>query len=314
MNLLTRFMSILGQRGDRIGSLLQTSLTIMSGKINVISPILLLFIVKLAEYGIYLALLYHSFVSKDYDLVFNLAVALFFILPGRMLFETFVQAYIAKRTHDALCQKPSTLIQVLGSLLLRSFKLIAIGLISALVRKISEHQGNGIMGFLAALIAFAIKEVWDLVSNFGIAAIVIDDQSGKSFKQKLLELKSHISEVLVGVIGIDLMAGVVMSIFGGGAFFAVFGGGALGYFYSDRFPTSMLTQFGEASVNTFPFFLILIISFTFCALVSAVGQATKSVYFTIFYSALNHAEDISSEHQTVVKNMLTNTHNELALN
>lgn len=314
MEFIQQVLSILGRRGQRLSRLLKTSIGILGKNISFVIPVLILFLIKLAEYGVYLGLLYHGFVTKYYDDVFNLGVVLFFILPGRMVIETFVQAFMAKKSYGVINGKHYSTVELYFCLIKNAFSLFFIGVISFLVKKLAENEGKGLLGFLAAILAFVVKEVWDLISNFGIPAIVIDDHSGKPFKQKLLELKSQIAEVMVGVICIDLMAGVVMSIFGGGTFIATFGGGALGYFYSDKFPAMMLTQFGEVTVNTFPTFFMLCLSFTFCALISAVGQATKTIYFTILYTALNHHEEIAEDYKHIIDDTLEKSNSDLAYN
>ena len=77
----------------------------------------------------------------------------------------------------------------------------------------ANTQGGGIKQFILSIFFFALNEVWDLVSNYLLPAIVIEKKSVKEIVPSLKLVKNNIPGTLVGVFGIDFAGAVIGSLF-----------------------------------------------------------------------------------------------------
>ena len=284
----------------------------MGAQKKMLVPVVIIWSLRFIEAMIYLALLYVGFGSQNPDTLWYLFIALLLSVPVRLTTETFIQAFLAKQTYGVLRGNPFSVGELLLSLFANFFKLFSIGIISTLVHKLDNTEKKGFMGFIAAIVTFFVKEVWDLVSNFGIPAIMISNASWNEFKERLVALKNHSSEVIAGVIGIDVTAGLVVGIFGGSVFLGLFGGGAIGYYYGDKFPDAAVIEYAGHTVNLFPSLFLIGLGFLVSSLMSALAQATKSIYFSILYTSLNHQDELSESYQALVSELMNSSNKDLA--
>ena len=210
------------------------------------------FLLKAGRGLLALFLLYLGFVTQDWGRAFPAMLIFIAYLPFEMLVQTFVQATMSQMARDTLIEGRISGKEIAKTLLGNLFSLMFIGVITYLQRRASDSKRSGFLGFLVAILAFVVAEVWDLVSNFGISAIVVERAGVKTLVARLKDLHSHVPETLVGVIGIDLVGGIAQTLFASGVVFGLFGGGAFGYVFADKLPASFLAQFGEVAVNTLP--------------------------------------------------------------
>ncbi|MBN9673550.1 hypothetical protein JF539_24555 [Labrenzia aggregata] len=267
----------------------------------------MLFAVKLGRALLLLYLLFLAFVTRDWDRAFPLMLIAMIYLPMETIVQTLLQAAVSKIGYDTLTSGRSSGPAVAHALMRNLFALLFIGFVSAIVRHVSESKQNGILGFFLAILVFAVTEVWDLVSNFGISGIVVDNASVRTLVQRLKELRAHVPETLAGVIGIDLAGSLVSALFAGGILLGLFGGGAAGYVYADHLPQAFLAQFGSLEVNTLPSLLLLSISFSLDALVKSATVCAKSLYFTMLYVLIVRPQELEASQAAAIESVATAT-------
>ncbi len=305
MDFVSSFVSFFGDSGSRIGRLLKASLSVLKNGWLSLIPFLILFAIKVGRAYLLLYLLYLGFVTQNWDQAFPLMLVAMVYLPCEIIIQTFLQAAMSKMARDTLMDGKISWSGVGYTLLCNLFSLLFIGIISAFVRKASDSKSDGILGFLMALVMFAVAEVWDLISNFGISGIVVENVSIKTLVERLKSLRSHVPEALTGVLGIDLIGGAVSAIFAGGIFMGLFGGGAVGYFYADKFPEMFVAQFDAVAVNTLPAFILLGLSFTMDAIIRAAVVCAKSLYFTMLYMVILHPDKLPEGTASETENILS---------
>ena len=166
----------------------------------------------------------------------------------------------------------------------------------------SASAGN----FLTNIVLGIFSEVWDLVKNFSMPAIVIDQSGIRQIPGKLSILKKNIPGTLVGVLGIDLIGSLIGSLFMIVMFPALALGAAAGYFGHALFPESWLifSEDNEFVINTLPIFVLVFISFIFSFLFSSIVNIVKTSYFTTFYVALTRPDEIQGDLQEKVTHYL----------
>lgn len=304
MTFLSPVLAGIGPAGTRISRLLRAGVDVIGSDRFLVLPFVLLFLVKAGRAALLLTLLYLGFVTRDWDTAFPLMLIALAYVPFEVLLQTFCQAALSKMTYDTLRNGRISLPATGGALLRRLFTLFFIGLVSTLVRYVSDAKQNGFFGFLLALLLFAVREVWDLISNFGIAVIMVERASLGTLVDRLKALRQHVPETLVGVIGIDLAGSLVTSLFAGGVVFGLFGGGAAGYIFADQLPGAFLAKFDEVGVNTLPTLAILMISFTLSALVQAATICAKSVYFTLLYVMVVRPDELPADRRAPLEAVL----------
>ena len=67
-------------------------------------------------------------------------------------------------------------------------------------------------GFLVNMFLGFLEEVWDLVSNFMIPSVIIEEKSIKEIVPDLKKLKNNVPATLTGVFGIDFAGSAVKSL------------------------------------------------------------------------------------------------------
>jgi hypothetical protein len=304
MEIVIKLLALFGARTGRVGAMIRASLTILGSDMRVFLPFILLFLVKAGRGLLALFLLYLGFVTQDWDLAFPAMLIFMTYLPFEMLVQTFLQAAMSQMARDTLIEGRISGKEIAKTLLGNLFSLMFIGLISFLVRRASDSKQDGFFGFLVAVLAFVVAEVWDLVSNFGISAIVVERAGVKTLVSRLKALRSHVPETFAGVIGIDLIGGVAQTLFAGGVVLGLFGGGAVGYVFAENLPTHFVAQFGEVAVNTLPALGLLALSFSLSSFITAATVLAKSLYFTCLYLFVLHKDDLPSNRSQALEQML----------
>ncbi|MEI6426155.1 MAG: hypothetical protein WCO66_02260 [Candidatus Absconditabacteria bacterium] len=173
-----------------------------------------------------------------------------------------------------------------------SGKMFFVGLADYFVRKGTQYgnKNNTIMRMLFSL----IEEVWDLLKNFMIPVVVIENKSLKEAVEDLKILKGKIPETLVGVLGFDFAGKFLL-----GALFDIFIIVLLvmtGVSYGLPF-VAHLTTFTVQGISfsvsaiMFSFYLMVLIE----NIVAVLAESVKTVYFTTFYMLIQHPDKINQE-------------------
>ncbi|MDF9301503.1 hypothetical protein P5P81_02730 [Tritonibacter mobilis] len=304
MKFISKILALFGARTGRIGAMIRASLSVLGSDLQVFVPFLCLFVLKAGRGLLALVILYLGFVTQDWERLFPLMLVFIIYLPVEMILQTFLQAAMSQMARDTLIEGHINRFAIVKTLLGNLFSLLFIGFVSYLLRRASESKQSGFLGFLVAIVVFVVAEVWDLVSNFGISAIVVERAGVKTLVARLKELRSHVPETLVGVIGIDLAGGVAQSLFAGGVVLGLFGGGAVGYQFATSLPDAFLAHFGEIPVNTLPTLSLLALSFILSAVIASATVLAKSLYFTSLYLFVVHKGEVPDDKLPALARML----------
>jgi len=151
----------------------------------------------------------------------------------------------------------------------------------------TEEQGiwEAIKSFLINLIIEGALEVWDLVNHYLIPAIAIDRLTLKAAVVQIKDLRNHVPSVLMGVFGIDFVGDVIAWIVAPmyGILIAI----AVGSIY--------LLHITNPQLIATIIILLFYIGAISHQILAAIVEATKIIYFTLFYTVLRHPDQLDSD-------------------
>jgi len=151
----------------------------------------------------------------------------------------------------------------------------------------TEEQGiwEAIKSFLINLIIEGAIEVWDLVNHYLIPAIAIDRLTLKAAVVQIKDLRNHVPSVLMGVFGIDFVGDVIAWIVAPmyGILIAI----AVGSIY--------LLHITNPQLIATIIILLFYIGAISHQILAAIVEATKIIYFTLFYTVLRHPDQLDSD-------------------
>jgi len=170
-----------------------------------------------------------------------------------------------------------------------------VGLVEMLIAfATSQRSGKGgIVAVLINIFLAALKEVWDLLSHYMIPAVAIEQKPIMEIIPTMKSLKKNVPATLVGVFGIDFVGKVVNTILTPvyGVMLIVSVG--LGYLLSSSMPSTTFTMAG-ISFTWVPIMVIMFIIVVAGIIVKKIVEATKTIYFTIFYTSIMRPKEIDA--------------------
>ena len=131
-----------------------------------------------------------------------------------------------------------------------------------------------------------------------LPAIVIDKVSIREIPTELKMIKKNIPQSLVGILGIDVVGSVFVSLFSFIQLPSILIGFGIGNFAKDIFPSSWLFTLPlkePLTFNVLPLFIILFFTTTFVTFLNCLVQLVKTTYFTTFYVSITRPEEITPE-------------------
>ncbi|PZO39395.1 MAG: hypothetical protein DCF19_14235 [Pseudanabaena frigida] len=150
----------------------------------------------------------------------------------------------------------------------------------------SEEQGmwGAIKTFLINLLIEGAVEIWDLVNHYLIPAIAVDRLTLKAAVVQIKDLRNHVPSVLMGVFGIDFVGDVIIWIVG--PLYVILIAIAAGLIY-------LLHPTNVQVIAPIIIFVVYIGAISH-QILDAVVEATKIIYFTLFYTVLRHPEQMDA--------------------
>ncbi|MBI4555975.1 MAG: hypothetical protein HY706_00200 [Candidatus Hydrogenedentes bacterium] len=142
----------------------------------------------------------------------------------------------------------------------------------------------------------ALSESWDLYSHYAIPAIVIEQTTLRGCVPILRRLADHVPAVLLGVFGLDYAGNVIRRLLypvyliflGFGALFA--------YYVTSPLEFGITISWNAGSPITFSWVPILVAIYLNTVLAECIKHmvsATKTIYFTLFYTSVMRPDDIA---------------------
>lgn len=304
----------LGSKGKDIKGLLSGSFALLGKDADIFNLAFRMTLLKIIKTSMFLACMYCFFISGNYLTGMLLVI---FILFSGPLFSFFQMRYKAIGTwmiYDILKGKDTDIgrgvraVQGMGiTLFLYSFVDYLIKSKDTEDSSDDSNTNTGFFGFFINIFFDIFSEVWDLVKNFSMPAIVIDKSTIKQIPQKLSLLKKNIPGALVGILGIDMIGSLVLSLFCMLTLPAFALGAGLGYLGQSVFPENWLITLPleqEVSINTLPIFIFMFIGSILSSFLTSIVEIVKTSYFTTFYMALTRPDEIHGELQSRVTHYL----------
>lgn len=148
----------------------------------------------------------------------------------------------------------------------------------------SDEQGiwGAIKSFLINLLIEGAVEAWDLMNHYLIPAIAVDRLTLKAAVVQIKDLRNHVPSVLMGVFGIDFVGDVIIWIVG-----PLYGILAL-------LAVGLIALLNNAHVVAPIIICLFYIGAISHRILDAVVEATKIIYFTLFYTVLRHPEQMDA--------------------
>jgi hypothetical protein len=155
------------------------------------------------------------------------------------------------------------------------------------------NRSGGIIGIVLGIILFfigkIIEEAWDLVGHYLLPACIIEDKNVLEAIPSIKNMKNNIPGALVGVFGVDFAGDLAKGLLVGILFVLGIGAIMLGFFLNLWWLTALL----------------LLVYVGIFILAGVFIDMLKTVYFTLFYMAVNHPGDILPEFRSEVTSYLS---------
>ncbi|UYM14655.1 hypothetical protein [Endozoicomonas euniceicola] len=300
----------LGAKGKDIKGLLTGSVSLLGKDADIFKLAFRMTLFKTIAMTMCLACVYYFLIAQDY--LTGMLLILLTLMAGPVF--SFIQmrykAVGSWMIYDILQGKDTDIPSGARAIKGMGFSLFLYSMIDYLIKskssEESDSESNTGSNFFINLLFDVFSEVWDLVKNFSLPAIVIDQSTIRQIPEKLSLLKKNIPGALAGVLGIDLIGSLIGSLSLVLFLPALALGAGVGYLGHSLFPESwmILTENNEIVVNTLPIFILLFISFVLSSLFTSIVDIVKTSYFTTFYIALTRPDDIQEDLRAKVTHYL----------
>ncbi|MDO9535472.1 MAG: hypothetical protein Q7J85_09105 [Bacillota bacterium] len=168
--------------------------------------------------------------------------------------------------------------------------------IEIIAKYVGSQRGSksGVGSILTNLFLSAFVEIWDLLSHYMLPAVVVEQKPLRQLVPQIKSLRNNVPATLVGVFGIDFVGNIINMIVFPLYLVTLLIGVGIGYLLSSVMPDTVWTL-GSLSFSWVPPFIALYIVFIIGGIVGKFIESTKVIYFTIFYAAISHPQEISVE-------------------
>lgn len=294
-------------RFAQLGYLFKHTFTIFGRDLSIVRPIVKMIVyacVMLAAFSAGLVLILYQ-ISGGGWLLFAGVVLFFykFFYYNRVSLVLSRMVYVSATGGDPKAKKAR---QHLSGLHLQVFVLGLLDMLIAWIRRSKKKEG----GIVKNLLFGGIAGLGDLVSHFLLPVFAVDKHSLRDSLGTLGTLKDNIPESLGGVFGIAIMgrivsavvsplyaigiiAGIGVGLLWGGHMPAGFSAGEIGAAYPipDDWPL-----IGPHTVFSWlPLFCVLVLGTVLQAVLARIVDAIKVVYYTLFYTRINHADELAPD-------------------
>lgn len=259
--------------------------------------------------GIFFAL-YCFFISREMGKGFLTVFSLLFFSPIISYMSMRYKAITSCMIYDVLRGRDTDVSKGAKELSGLGFTIFLYSIIDYIVKSANgnnQEEKSGIVSMIKGLILSIFQEVWDLIKNFSLPAIVIDKSSLKEIPAKLKLIKKNIPGALVGILGIDLIGSIFVSLFGFIQLPALLIGGGIGFYGKEFLPSNWLISIPletPQSVNVLPLFIILIGTSIFVSFLNSLVHLVKTTYFTTFYVSISRPNEIDQSLRGEITNYL----------
>jgi hypothetical protein len=302
------YFPAIGSKGKDVQGLLKNSITLLGKDSDVFKPVVYMTIIKSVSIFAIFSMMYLFFVAHHLAQGFLVLLFLICFAPIVSYLNMKYKAITSWMIYDILRGKDTDVSAGAKELKGLGFTLFLYAMIDHIVKSATSSQSqeeSGIVSMIKGLILSVFQEVWDLIKNFSLPAIVIDKTTLKEIPAKLKLVKQNIPGALAGILGIDIIGSVFISLFGAIQIPAILISGGIGYFGQDFLPSAWTMTFGvDNAINLLPVFAILFITSVFVSFLNSLVQLVKTTYFTSFYVSITRPSEIVPDIRSEVTSYL----------
>ena len=185
----------IGPKGKDVQGLLKNSIKLLGKDIDVFKPVVYMTIIKSIRI---LALFYSAycfFVTEDYSNGFKITLFAVLFSPVISYISMRFKAITSWMIYDILRGKETDMSRGSKELKGLGFTIFLYSLIDYIVKAANSNNNdeeNGIVSMIKGIVLSIFVEVWDLIKNFSLPAIVIDKTSLTQIPDKLKMIKHQI--------------------------------------------------------------------------------------------------------------------------
>ena len=184
------------------------------------------------------------------------------------------------------------------------YKSIAfIDMLRGYIEKANNGNSGGIKGMIMSLFLSGLEEVLDLVSNYLLPAMVIENKGIVKVTDDLKGIKGNIPEALVWVFWIDFLWSAINKLFGIIYFTLFLVSGLIGWWIGFISETLVIT-IAEFNISLIPIIIVIFIASIISVIILRMVDGVKVVYFSIFYTNIMKSEVILDELKTDLNSYL----------
>ena len=301
----------LGSKGKDVQGLLKNSVTLLGKDIDVFKPsIYMTFIKSIRIVTIFFAF-YCFFISDETGKGMLTVLALFIMAPIISYFNMKYKAITCWMIYDVLRGIDTDVSKGKNELKGLGFTLFLYSIIDHIIKSATnnsqQEKSGGIVNLIKGIILSVFQEVWDLIKNFSLPSIVIDKVSLTEIPNKLKLIKKNIPGALVGILGIDIVGSVFVSLFSFIQLPSFLIGVGAGYYAKAFLPEAWLITLPLKTpfvINLLPLFITLTCTSIFVSFLNSLVHLVKTTYFTTFYVSISRPNEIDESLRDGVTNYL----------
>lgn len=188
-------------------------------------------------------------------------------------------------------------------------QVFVLGLLDMLIAWVRSKKDKDGSGFFNLLIS-GVASLGDLVTSFLLPVFAVDRHGLRDSLGTLRALKDNVPESLSGVFGLAILKRVVSSVLGLPWLLGIAAGIGAGLLWGGSLPPAFaLGELGEAFpipddfpiigphtvFSWLPLFIVVFLGLAANAILARIVDALHTVYYTLFYTRVNHAHELTPD-------------------
>lgn len=296
------------QQSKDTAGLLKNTFKVFWQDTDLFSPVIRLSAYELIHYTALLTGVLLLVLTDLYTAGFITIAASLTVIPlFKYYYTAFQKSVLSHGTYQVIQGKDATYKGSKQAISDKEGSIVLLAITDAIITKFlnsaDDGDNTGITGFIINMLIAAAEEVWDLLENYLVPAIVVDDVSLTDVPSKLKALKNNVPGALTGVFGLDLGTTVLGQFLFPAILITWVALGGIGYATSG-ITTHTFTVSG-ITIAYIPLIIAAYISMIISGLVAVITESLKATYFTAMYVAIQHPDRIEDSRRSSLTNYLS---------
>ncbi len=251
--------------------------------------------------ALFLAITLILFQKYSFIGIYLLILSILFLWPYKFYYNVLQKANQSWIIYNAIKGKKVTFSETKKYVSSERKNLVYVALIDFLLVFLSSQKNDkdGFMKIIVSLFLSFLAEVWDLLSNYMIPAVIIEKKSLKDVIPKIKTFKDHLAATFTGVFALDYLRTLISKLFSFLLFVLII---SFALKFKDTTITTELIFENAYRTSLFLFYIYLL--FLFSAALNIFIDFLKTTYFTIFYTSIARPMEIKEDIQKDLTNYL----------